>query len=444
MDGLVARPEVLAIVQARGGSKGLLRKNVLPLGGHPLLAYSIASALAAESITRLIVSTDDDEIAAVAAQYGAEVPFRRPPELAADDTPDYPLFVHALDWLDREGSYRPEIVVQLRPTTPLRPRGLLDEAVRLLSADLQADCVRGVTTPKQTPYKMWRDAANGYLAPLMATEFAEPYNMPRQKLPTAYWQTGHVDAIRTTTIRQQHSLTGKRVRPVFVDWSYCVDIDTLADFELAQQVIDRKHLQIDMPYVAGDRESNRRHGGPSDKSRGRRWPEQLDLVVFDFDGVMTDNRVLVFDDGGEAVLCDRSDGLGVSMLRKRGFELVVLSTETHPVVEARCRKLGIACRQGLADKQAALVELVGQRQLRLENTIYLGNDANDFGCFASAGFAIAVADAHPSAFERVDFVLSRPGGQGAVRELCEILLKRYPRGEAAGVRPEVLENGNNA
>lgn len=427
---MVDRPEVLAIVQARGGSKGLPRKNVLPLGGYPLVAYSIASGLASETITRLIVSTDDDEIAAVAERYGAEIPFRRPADLAADDTPDYPLFVHALDWLEREQNYRPEIVVQLRPTTPLRPHGLLDEAVRMLLNDPRADCVRGVTVPKQTPYKMWRDAADGYLAPLMSTDFSEPYNTPRQKLPAAYWQTGHVDAIRATTIRQQHSLTGDHVRPVFIELSYCVDIDTLADFELAQQVIDRKHLQIDMPC-------------PVDGRQRRRWPDSIDLVVFDFDGVMTDNRVLVFDDGGEAVLCDRSDGLGVSMLRKRGLEMAVLSTETHPVVEARCRKLGISCRQGLADKQAALLALVRERQVGLEHTIYVGNDANDLGCFESAGFAIAVADAHPSALARADFVLSRPGGQGAVRELCDLLLKMCPRKEAACVHPGNSEIGKS-
>ncbi len=169
---MVDRPEVLAIVQARGGSKGLPRKNVLPLGGHPLVAYSIASGLASESITRLIVSTDDDEIAAVAERYGAEIPFRRPADLAADDTPDYPLFVHALDWLEREENYRPDVVVQLRPTTPLRPHGLLDEAVRMLLNDPRADCVRGVTIPKQTPYKMWRDAADGYLAAVDGHRFS--------------------------------------------------------------------------------------------------------------------------------------------------------------------------------------------------------------------------------------------------------------------------------
>ncbi len=132
MDRLVTTPEVLAIVQARGGSKGLPRKNLRLLRGHPLVAYSIASGLAARSITRVIMSTDDEEIAEVGRAYGAEAPFLRPAELAEDDTPDFPVVRARLAWLAKHEGYLPEIVVQLRPTTPLRPRGMLDEAVRIL------------------------------------------------------------------------------------------------------------------------------------------------------------------------------------------------------------------------------------------------------------------------------------------------------------------------
>ncbi len=166
--------------------------------------------------------------------------------------------------------------------------------------------MRGVTVPKQTPYKMWRDGADGCLLPLMETEFPEPYNMPRQKLPTSYWQTGHVDVIRATTITEKHSLTGTRVRPILVDVDYCVDIDTLVDFDLAQQAIEQKHLDIDVPRA-----------GPG--GTARHWPEPIALVVFDFDGVFTDNRVYVLEDGREAVACNRGDGMGLSMLRDRGI-----------------------------------------------------------------------------------------------------------------------------
>jgi N-acylneuraminate cytidylyltransferase len=407
---MVKPPEVLAIVQARGGSKGLPRKNLRLLRGHPLLAYSIASALAARSITRVIMSTDDEEIAEVAQQYGAGVPFMRPAELAADDTPDFPLFEHAIQWLAGHEDYRPEIVVQLRPTTPLRPRGLLDESVRILCQHPTADCVRGVTIPKQTPYKMWRDGQDGAILPLMETSFPEPYNMPRQKLPMAYWQTGHVDAIRTATITHKHSLTGRHVRPILIDGNYCVDIDTIVDFDLAERAIEQKHLDIDVPrpVVAGP---------------PRSWPHPIELLVFDFDGVLTDNRVYVFQDGREAVACNRGDGMGLAMLRARGVPMVVLSTEVNPVVDARCRKLQLECQHGLGDKRSALLALAREKNVDLRHVVYVGNDVNDVGCMEVAGFAVVVADAHPSAREKADYVLSQPGGAGAVRDLCDLLLQ---------------------
>lgn len=408
---MVSQTEVLAVVQARGGSKGLPRKNLRFLAGHPLVSYSVASARASMLVTRVIISTDDDEIAEVAKAYGAEVPFMRPPELAADDTPDYPLFEHALAWLAEHEGYTPQMVVQLRPTTPLRPHGMIDEAIHILEADAAADCVRGVTIPKQTPYKMWRDGEDGCLRPLMESQFAEPYNMPRQKLPVAYWQTGHVDVIRSTTITEQHSLTGRRVRPIMIDVNYCVDIDTLVDFDLAEAAIRQKHLDIDFPrpVAAGDM---------------RGWPQPIELLVLDFDGVLTDNRVYVLEDGREAVACNRGDGMGLAQLRQLGLPIVVLSTEKNSVVDARCRKLHLECKHGLDDKRAALVELAREKNVDLAHVVYVGNDVNDLGCMEAAGFALAVADAHARAREQADFVLSARGGHGAVRELCDILLQQ--------------------
>ncbi len=408
---MVERPEVLAIVQARGGSKGLPRKNLRLLAGHPLVAYPVASARAAKAVTRVLISTDDEEIAAMAADYGAEAPFMRPPELAADDTPDFPLFEHALKWLAEHEGYRPDVVIQLRPTTPLRPRGMLDEAVGILQSDPAADCVRGVTIPKQTPYKMWRDGADGCLLPLMETEFAEPYNMPRQYLPKSYWQTGHVDAIRSTTITAKHSLTGQRVRPIMVDVNFCVDIDTIVDFDLAEEAIRQKHLDIDFPRPV-------KAGGL------RSWPQPIELLVFDFDGVFTDNRVYVLEDGREAVACNRGDGMGLAMLREAGVPMVVLSTEKNEVVDARCRKLQLPCWHGLSNKRTVLEELAREKKLNLKNVVYVGNDINDVGCMEAAGFAVAVADAHVTAREKADFVLSQRGGSGAVRELCDLILQR--------------------
>ncbi len=239
-------PSVVAIVPARGGSKGLPRTNLRPLAGHPLVAWSIAAGQAAASVDAVLVSTDDEEIAAVARRYGAEVPFLRPAELACDDTPDLPVFAHALEWLERERGHRPELVVQLRPTSPFRPLGMVDDAVGLLRAHAGADSLRAVTAPAQNPYKMWR-LAGPILEPLLASMEEERGNAPRQKLPPVFWQTGHIDVVRRTTILERRSMSGPRIVPLFVDPRYAVDIDTLEQLELAEWLLARDAVTLVRP-----------------------------------------------------------------------------------------------------------------------------------------------------------------------------------------------------
>lgn len=410
----VENMEVLAVVQARKGSKLIPRKNIRPLAGHPLVAYSIAAGLAAHSVTRLIVSTDDPEIAAVSRDYGAEAPFLRPPELARDDSPDLPLFRHALCWLEDNEGYCPDIVVQLRPTSPLRPVGLIDEAVEELCACPEADCVRGVTTPNQNPYKMWRDGEDEFLQPLLSCKFDEPYNMPRQHLPKVYWQTGHIDAIRYETIVVKKSLTGERVLPLPIDRIYCVDIDTKLEWAYAEWLLTTGVV----PAVRPEGEAT-----TSGAHQALPLPAKVALLVLDFDGVLTDNRVWVTEQGTEAVVCNRSDGMGLAMLRAQGIETAVLSTETNPVVAARCQKLSISCWQGVGDKVAALRVLATERNVDLAQLVYVGNDLNDLDCLRMAGCGVAVADAHPEVLRAADWILSKPGGQGSVRELCDLIIE---------------------
>ena len=154
------------------------------------------------------------------------------------------------------------------------------------------------------------------------------------------------------------------------------------------------------------------------------WPPSIELVVFDFDGVMTDNTVVVSEDGGEAVRCHRGDGWGIARLLEANIPVLILSTEEHPVVGARARKLQVPHVQGVADKRAALVAELDQRGVAAANVIYLGNDVNDLGCFELVGLPVGVADIHPDAFTAVRHVLSRRGGDGAVRELCDLILSR--------------------
>jgi CMP-N-acetylneuraminic acid synthetase len=231
--------EVLAVVTARGGSMSIPSKNIIPFLGKPLIAWSVESALAADSVTRVITTTDSQAIADAARAAGSEIPFTRPAALAQNDTLDLPVFEHALSWLANSEQYKPDIVVHLRPTTPLRPAGLIDEGVRLLAADPRADSIRAVCKPMNNPFKMWRIGDDGAMRPLVPLEIAEPYNLPRQMLPDAYWQTGTLDAFRPATVLEKRSMTGDRILPLIIDTGLAVDIDDELSLRHAEQVCIR-------------------------------------------------------------------------------------------------------------------------------------------------------------------------------------------------------------
>jgi N-acylneuraminate cytidylyltransferase len=216
--------------------------------------------------------------------------------------------------------------------------------------------------------------------------------------------------IRPETLLDKNSMSGEKILPIILDPMYSIDIDTLDTWQYAEWVI-RSH-KLDLAYP----------GTPH-----RTWPKHVSLVVFDFDGVMTDNRVWVDEGGHEMVAAYRSDTFGISRLAAQGISTLVISTETNPVVEARCRKIHIDCIQGVKDKAPVLADTLRQRKIAAEETIFVGNDINDLGCFKLAGYAVAVADAIPEALNGADLVLSHAGGYGAVRELCELILERYSK-----------------
>jgi YrbI family 3-deoxy-D-manno-octulosonate 8-phosphate phosphatase len=353
------------------------------------------------------VSTDDEKTATIAEEYGAEVPFLRPDSLALDDTPDLPVFEHALKFLSDKQGYHPEIVLQLRPTSPIRPPDCVDHAIETLLTEDGADSVRGVVPSGQNPFKMWHIDDHGRLKPLLMDGFDEPYNMPRQKLPSTFWQTGHIDAIRVGTILEKHSMTGDVIFPLLIDPQYTVDIDTERDWRRAEAII----REMEVPYV---------HPGLARRS----LPSDIQLVALDFDGVLTDNRVWVDKQGHEWVAANRSDGWGISRLKEAGISVVVLSTETDPVVAARCEKMGVESIQGLEDKTAALRKVMADKGVSPENTIFVGNDTNDIACFPLVACALAPTDAQPDVKRLADIVLEHQGGHGAVREMCDMILKR--------------------
>ncbi|MCR4874252.1 MAG: acylneuraminate cytidylyltransferase family protein [Clostridia bacterium] len=225
---------IVAIIPARSGSKGVINKNIRLMNGKPLMAYSIEQALASKRISRVIVSTDDDSYAAIAKEYGAEVPFLRPKEISGDSALDLDLFYHAYNYLKNVEGYNVDVFVHLRPTHPIRDAADIDKMIDILLSDDSADSIRSVSPAKFTPYKMWFYNTDGTISPILECDIPEAYNSPRQKLPKVYEQNACIDVIKAKTIAEKHSMTGDKILGYKMEYDY--DIDTEEDFLYAEKV----------------------------------------------------------------------------------------------------------------------------------------------------------------------------------------------------------------
>jgi CMP-N,N'-diacetyllegionaminic acid synthase len=225
----------LAIVPARGGSKGLPRKNLLPLLGRPLIAHTIEAARAASSIQRIVVSTESPEIAEISRQCGAEVPFLRPSELAGDDTPTLPVLQHVLVELEATEGFAPEIIVLLQPTSPLRRAEDINNAVALLERS-RADSVVSVCAAEHHPAWM-RRLEDDRVLPFLENG---PEYTRRQDMPPAYRLNGAIYVSRRRILVEENRILGRDTRGLVMDTESSVDIDTPFDLKMASVIMQER------------------------------------------------------------------------------------------------------------------------------------------------------------------------------------------------------------
>lgn len=223
--------KVVAIVPARGGSKGVPKKNIRLLAGYPLIAYAVLAGKLAGNIDRVIVSTDSREIADTAAGYGAEVPFLRPLALAGDKSTDLEFFLHALQWFQEHEGAMPDYLVHLRPTTPLRDPALVAAAFGEISSCPEATSLRSVHEMAESPHKVFQMEDRFLTGFFPDDPRPEYYNLPRQSFPKAYYPNGYVDIIKTSHVTATGTLHGPRmlgfVTPVTAEVDRPEDFDYL-------------------------------------------------------------------------------------------------------------------------------------------------------------------------------------------------------------------------
>jgi len=344
-----------------------------PVAGQPMLAWLLEEAQLISSVQRTLVLTDDPAVMAVCQQHGVEVLDDEPWPGSGEPNALLQAMGRAVSGLGE----RPNIVVGIDPSYPLIESQDIDAAVTLIEQGL-ADLVIPVV---DAPTSHWGGTANIAGA--------------SQTMSPAFrvW--------KTEQLLNPQTFDGGRVKHQRIGMCCGHGVFEPIQASLAEVVLRDRLKQ--------------RHIS--------RLPNPLHAVISDFDGVWTDNRVIVNQDGIESTVCSRGDGMGLGMLKKAGVPILVMSKERNPVVTTRCNKLDIECMQAIDDKKPALLHWLSERGFDPAHCIYLGNDVNDAQCLETVGCGIVVADAHPDVMPLASIVLEHPGGYGAVREVCDMVLE---------------------
>ena len=233
----------IALIPARAGSKSIIKKNIKLLNGIPLIAYTITIALQNPRINKVIVSTEDQEIADIAKNYGAEVPFLRPEELAQDNTPDRPVILHTLQWLKENELFEPELLIYLRPTSPFKTNLIIDECLNKIENEKHLTSLRTVNAATGTNHPYWMfNYENNVLKPFIKNiEISKYYQ--RQLLPTCYKLNGVVDILKPDIVANNENMYGKSIGFVEINQLNAVDIDDEMDFNFAKFLIKENLMQ---------------------------------------------------------------------------------------------------------------------------------------------------------------------------------------------------------
>lgn len=380
----------IAVIPARGGSKGIPGKNLAKIGGVPLVVRAILAARAATRIDHVIVSSDDLEILNCAIKYGARA-IERPPEIAGDEASSESALLDVLDRPDI-AALDPDRIVMIQCTSPFTRAEELDSLI----AALDGKNVFSAFTVAEDHGFLWsrNDAGTGVG---VNHDHREP-RQRRQDLSPQFRETGAAYAMDVLAFRESGSrFCGEPA--LIVTEMVCPEIDTPGDLGVARAIASQIELHRPVADVTN-----------------------IAALVTDFDGVHTDDRVIVDQDGRESVRCSRADGMGIERLRRTGMPILILSKEVNAVVARRAKKLKISVIHGENDKLSAMRNWADGKGLALDQICFVGNDVNDVACMQAVGLSAAPSDARQDAIKAADIVLESAGGEGAVREICEILL----------------------
>ncbi|WP_063734854.1 acylneuraminate cytidylyltransferase [Streptomyces sp. RTd22] len=389
-------PRVLAVIPARGGSKGVPAKNLAAVGGVPLVARAVMECRASRLVTDVAVSTDDAGIAAAARGAGAVV-VQRPTDIAGDTATSEAAVIHAMDAYEAMHGIPVDVVLLVQCTSPFIVREDIDGVAGAV-AEQGADSALTVA-----PFHgfVWREGDDPAEDGGDGVNHDKSYRPRRQDRPQDFLETGAAYAMDARGFREAGHRFFGRTELVRTDAARVLEVDDPHDLARARALAPL--LDAERPGALPTR-------------------DDIDAVVLDFDGTQTDDRVLIDSEGRELVAVHRGDGLGIAALRRAELALLILSTEKNPVVAARGRKLQVPVLHGIDRKDLALKQWCEEQGIAPERVLYVGNDVNDLPCFGLVGWPVAVAGAHDVVRGAARAVTSTPGGDGAIREIASWIL----------------------
>ncbi|MEJ8476995.1 acylneuraminate cytidylyltransferase [Roseibium algae] len=384
--------DAIAVIPARGGSVGLPGKNIRPLQGVPLVARAITAALQAKCLTGVYVTSNDKDILRISEVAGA-VGIRRPENLSNSSASSESALLHALDWVVQQGRAMPEYLILLQCTSPFIRSEDID---RVLETMISKSAMSALSVVEDHGF-IWHENADGF-AEGITHDHGEP-RQRRQDMKPRYRENGAIYAMHVPTfLEKKERFCGATVM-VPVEGP-TVEIDSQDDWDVVEA------------YMALRKEPVERPEGIT----------KIKAVVTDFDGVHTDDRVTVDQDGRELVTCSRRDGMGLELLRNCGVIMMILSKEANPVVRARAAKLKMPVMNQIDEKLPVLDTWRLEHELNWDEIVFIGNDINDIDCMNACKLSFAPADAHPKALSAATCVLQAEGGKGAIREMCDYLI----------------------
>ncbi|MDM8119941.1 HAD hydrolase family protein [Succinatimonas hippei] len=398
--------KIYAFIPARGGSKGIPLKNIRLFNGKPLIATAIDAANNSRYVKKVYVSTDSSLVATKSKELGANV-IMRPQCLGTDTASSESVLLDALEQLSNVGDV-PDLVVFLQCTAPFMTSTDIDGTVQALLDD-NADSSLAVV-----PFNhfLWKKGNIDNIG-AQGINHDGRYRKRRQDLEPQYLEAGSVYVMKTNLFKEEKTrFCGKTTLYEIDDPSRELEIDDASEFYMAE-----KKLQwFNMDQTLKEKYRNKAIAFDS-------IILNIKAVVFDFDGVFTDDCVYQDENGREMVRCSRTDGMGISILKNEtSLRILVLSTEINSCVFHRCKKLGIEVINSCKDKLSTLVQWAKIHDISLSEILYCGNDINDLKMLKEVGLFICPANSVDAVKDSADMVLPQKGGEGFVRKVCDLLL----------------------